>query len=96
MGKSCNIYAQAKNSQGELVDSKLFKDLLSYTGERELAKKFYAIGTNKTFLEKVGNKAKFDDLGEITFKSLKELAKIDLGKEKELSILNKKNLGWYL
>lgn len=89
MGESCSLSIHVKNSKGEIVESKLFNDLLSYLPNRELAKKYYRIGTNKEFLDAVNNRAKFDENGEITFNSLRKLAKINIKQEEILAKLNK-------
>ena len=90
MADKCSIYAHCTNSKGEVVESRLFKDLLHYTSNnRELAKEYYGIGINPKFLEKVQGSAKFDENGEITFQSLRSLAKLNVGKDNLLNILNK-------
>ena len=89
MAESCSLKAHIKNSNGEVVESKLFNDLLHYTSDRGLTKEYYAVGTDKQFLEKVGDQAKFDQNGEITFQSLRKLANINIGEDKELNTLNK-------
>lgn len=89
MGKSCSIRNHVRNSQGELVESRLFNDLLSYLPSRDSAKEYYGVGTNQEFLSKVRDKARFDENGEITFNSLRKLAKIDLSEEKIIANLNK-------
>ena len=58
----CTILAHVRNSKGEVVESKLFNDLLHYTSNRELAKEYYAVGTNSDFLNKVKDKAVFNFL----------------------------------
>lgn len=88
MGASCELYFHTTNSNGEVVESKLFKDLLHYTSDRELSKEFYAVGINEGFLEKVADKAAFDENGEITFQSLRTLAGLNIDKERELKTLN--------
>ena len=51
MADKCSIYAHCTNSKGEVVESRLFKDLLHYTSNnRELAKEYYGIGINPKFL----------------------------------------------
>ena len=51
MSKSCTILAHVRNSKGEIVESRLFNDLLHYTSNnRALAKEYYAVGTNEEFL----------------------------------------------
>lgn len=90
MADKCSIYAHCTNSKGEVVESRLFKDLLHYTSNnRELAKEYYGIGINPKFLEKVQGSAKFDENGEITFQSLRKLAKLNVGKDVLLNTLNK-------
>lgn len=90
MADKCSIYAHCTNSKGEVVESRLFKDLLHYTSNnRELAKEYYGIGINPQFLEKVQGSAKFDENGEITFQSLRKLAKLNVEKDSLLNILNK-------
>ena len=90
MADSCSIFAHCKNSKGEVVESRLFKDLLHYTSNnRELAKEYYGIGINPKFLEKVQGSAKFDENGEITFQSLRKLAKLNVGRDNLLNTLNK-------
>lgn len=92
MGGTCTILAHVRNSNGEVVESNLFKDLLHYTSNnRELAKQYYGVGTNETFLSKVREKEEYeeDENGEITFKSLKNLAKMDLETDKLIDTLNK-------
>lgn len=86
---SCELQFHTRNSAGEVVESRLFNDLLHYTSDRATAKEFYAVGINERFLEKVKDKATFDENGEITFKSLRQLAGLNVEKEKELITLNK-------
>ena len=92
MGSSCTTLAHVRNSKGEIVESRLFKDLLHYTSnDRRLSKKYYAIGTDKGFLDKAKESDLFktDENGEITFGSLKAIAKIDFDEDKAIQILNK-------
>ena len=91
MGGKCTILAHVRNSDGKIVESNLFKDLLHYTSNRELAKEYYGVGTNEKFLSKVREKEEYeeDENGEITFKSLKNLAKMDLETDKLVDTLNK-------
>lgn len=89
MAESCNIFAQVKNSKGEIVDSRLFKDLLHYTSkDRAIAKKLYRISMSQEFMDAVRDRATFDENGEITLKSLLELTKTSLDNEKVLKALN--------
>lgn len=92
MSKTCTILAHVRNSNGEIVESNLFKDLLHYTSNnRELAKQYYKVGTAEEFLSKVRDREDFetDENGEITFKSLNSIAKIDLERDKLIETLNK-------
>lgn len=92
MSKSCTILAHVKRPNGEVVESKLFKDLLHYTSNnRELAKEYYAVGTSPEFLSKAREFQEFqtDENGEITFSSLRTIAKIDIESDKLLQVLNK-------
>lgn len=89
MSNSCSIIGHVKNSKGEVVESRLWNDLLHHLSDRGLTKEFYRVGTDENFLDKVRDKAKFDENGEITFNSLRKLAKIDVKQEKLLSTLNK-------
>lgn len=92
MSKSCTILAYVRNSKGEMVESKLFKDLLHYTSNnRQIAKEYYAVGTNEEFLSKVRDNEdyKVDENGEITFDSLRKLSKMDLESDKLIQVLNR-------
>lgn len=91
MSGKCSLKAHVRNEQGEVVESKLFNDLLHYAPNREIAKQYYKVGTAEEFLEKARNNENFgvDENGEITFKSLKELARIDFETDKLIETLNK-------
>lgn len=91
MSKSCTILAHVRRPDGEIVESRLFKDLLHYTSNnRELAKEYYAVGTDEGFLSKVRDSEEFqtDENGELTFSSLRSLAKIDIETDKVVQVLN--------
>ena len=88
MGESCLLTTHVRNPKGQLVESRLFNDLLSYLPWSS-AKEYYGVGTNKDFLRDVRKQAKFDENGEITFNSLRKLAKINISEEKLLDKLNK-------
>lgn len=90
MIKSCILLAQCKNEKGEVVDSKLFKDLLSYSGnDRKFTKKMYRLSLNTKFLETVKDQVEFDENGEITLKSLLSTSKVSIQEESLLAHLNK-------
>ena len=89
MGK-CTILAHVRNPKGEVVESRLYKDLLHYTSNnRQLTKEYYAVGTNESFLDKVRDDAEFDENGEITFKSLQKLANLQVDEDTLIQVLNK-------
>ena len=92
MSSSCTILAHVRRPDGTVVESRLFNDLLHYTsGNRELAKEYYAVGTSEEFLSKAREFQEFqtDENGEITFPSLRTIAKIDLKTDQLLQVLNK-------
>lgn len=92
MSKSCTIMAHVRNSKGEIVESKLFNDLLHYTSnDREISKEYYKVGTSEDFLSRVRDSEdyKTDENGEITFDSLRKLSKMDLESDKLIQVLNK-------
>lgn len=90
MAESCSIYPQCRNSKGEVVDSRLFKDLLEYSNnDRVFAKKMYAVALNQDFLSRVEDDAVFDENGEITMRSLLELTKTSINNERMIAKLNK-------
>ena len=64
--RKCTRMAHVKNSKGEVVVSRLYEDLLTYTSNnRRLTKEYYAVGTNQEFLDKVRDRVEFDENGEI-------------------------------
>lgn len=85
----CSIKQRVKGPNGDMVESRLFNNLLHYAPNRDIAKEYYAVGTDSDFLSRVGNQAKYDENGEITFQSLVKLAEIDFNKDKVKDILNK-------
>lgn len=90
MGESCVFKPTVKNNKGEEVNSKLFDSLLHFSSnDREFAKKYYFIGTNEEFLKANSSQVVYDENGEITFKSLKNIVSLDLKEEKVLEQLNK-------
>ena len=68
---SCAIIPQVKNKKGEIVDSKLFKDLLSYfSNVREKARHIYLITKSSEFIDKFMSRLTVDENGEPTVRSL--------------------------
>lgn len=69
----CTILAHVRRPDGSIVESKLFKDLLHYTPSRAEAKEHYAVATNKDFIDNVADRVQFDENGEMTFDSYKDV-----------------------
>lgn len=71
MSESCAIIPKVKNKKGNKVDSRLFKDLLSFTSnKRDIATKAYLITKSNEFSDKFKNKLVLDDNDEPTIYSL--------------------------
>ena len=89
MAGSCSLYAQVINANGEAVDSKLFKDLLSYTSnDRQLAKELYSVALSEEVLNKAGSKISYDENGEPTLKSLLEITKTKIDEDRIIQMCN--------
>lgn len=89
MAASCAIIPRVLNRRNEKVESRLFKDLLSFLPNRQEAVRVYHITKNPEFSTKFQDKLKFDDNGEPTVRSL-----IDIGLNKQINdatIINKLN-----
>ena len=68
MSKSCVIIPRKNNIvTGEKEDSKLFKDLLSFTSTRQQAVNIYLKIQNPEFLKEINKKLVFDSLNEPNF-----------------------------
>ena len=73
MSKYCVTVPRIRNKNNELVDSRLYKDLLSYTNTRDQATKLYLKVTSEEF-QKTFDNIKYDENGEPTSEYLiKEL-----------------------
>ena len=97
MAKSCAIIPQVRNRRGEIVDSKLFKDLLSFTSNnRSEAVKLYQITKSQEFIRQTDSKLSFDENGEPTMKSLFDNTTIDsyISEQQVMDKLNK-DIGHY-
>ena len=71
MSKSCWVIPSILNSKGEKVDSKLFKDLLSFSdNNRKESIRIYKAVKNEQFLKDYKDKVKLDENGEVTIASL--------------------------
>ena len=91
MGSSCCLIPRVKNAKGEFVESKLFKDLLDITKDRDKASRFYNIATSERFLnaDDIYN-ANFDENGQITAHSFLSLTKLLESDDAEIQALEKK------
>ena len=90
MAESCVFKPTVRNKEGKEVNSRLFDNLLHFSSnDREFAKKYYFIGTNDEFLRTNARHIEYDENGEITFKSLKNLVSLDISSEKIINQLNK-------
>lgn len=97
MARSCAIIPRVKNNKGQVVDSKLFKDLLSYTGNnRADAVRIYLITKNDEFVRDWNPKLVLDENNEPTLKSLlqKTNFKSIVPERKILERLNRE-IGYY-
>jgi hypothetical protein len=97
MANNCALIPKVRNKNGQIVDSKLFKDLLSFTSNnRSEAVKLYQITKSKKFIETWNPRLVLDDNEEPTFSSLLEETNIGeaITEEKILRQLNKQ-IGYY-
>lgn len=97
MARNCAIIPQVRNNKGQVVDSKLFKSLLAYTGNnRSEATKLYLITKSSEFIKNWNPKLALDENNEPTLRSL--LQKTNIGdvipESKVLERLNRE-IGYY-
>lgn len=97
MAKSCAIIPKVKNNKGQIVDSRLFTDLLAYTGNnRSETIRLYLITKSDKFIKNWNPKLILDENNEPTLRSL--LQKTNLGtiipESKILERLNRE-IGYY-
>lgn len=97
MAKSCAIIPKVNNKNGQAVDSRLYINLLAYTGNnRELATKFYQITKGSDFINKWQEKLPVDENGEFTITGLIQKAGLSkaLSEDAFLKRLNRE-IGYY-
>lgn len=97
MARSCALVPKVLNKNGQKVDSKLYKDLLSFlSNDRESVNRIYYITKNEEFQKSINNLVKFDDNNEPTVASLLEVTDLRglIPEEKVLQKLNK-DIGYY-
>lgn len=97
MARNCAIIPQVRNNKGQIVDSKLFKGLLAYTGNnRSEATRLYLITKSSEFIKNWNPKLALDENNEPTLRSL--LQKTNIGniipESKILERLNRE-IGYY-
>ena len=97
MARSCAIIPKVKNRNGQVVDSKLFKDLLSFTSNnRSEATRLYLITKADSFIRDWVPRLALDENNEPTLRSLLKqtnLSKV-IPETKVLERLNREN-GYY-
>lgn len=87
---SCCWKITIKNNDGEIVESKLFNDLLKISNnDREWTKTQYKIATNNDFIKDNLGDLEFDKNGQVTAHSFLRVAKLDYKLDKQASRLNK-------
>lgn len=97
MAKSCAIIPKVRNKKGEIVDSKLYKSLLSFTGNnRPRTNRLYLTTKSEEFIQNVQPNLTLDDNGEPTIESLFEKANLS-SKINDLEVTEKlnKDIGFY-
>ena len=70
MAKSCSIIPQVRNNKDQIVDSRLFKDLLAFSGDRKETNRIYYITKGEEFIKKWFPKLVIDENNEPTIRSL--------------------------
>lgn len=97
MAKKCSIIPQVRNNKGQIVDSRLFKDLLAYTGNNRIdAVRLYLITKNDKFIKDWNSKLTLDENNEPTLRSLLKQTNINdvIPESKVLEKLNR-DIGYY-
>ena len=97
MARNCAIIPQVKNNKGQVVDSRLFKDLLAYTGNnRAETTRLYLITKNDKFIKDWNPRLTLDENNEPTISSLLKKTNLSnvISESKVLEKLNK-DIGYY-
>jgi len=88
--KSCTPVPLRLNSEGNVEKSKLFQDLLDYSGgDRTFAKDKWGYTRNEDFINSYRNQLEFDESGEPTMRSLLAVLKTSVEDSKVINMLNK-------
>ena len=78
INKSCVLKPTVEDRNGNFVESKLWKDLYNLTNkDYNRTYDLYLAATSKSFLATVGDKAKYDENGQITAHSFLKLAEMN-------------------
>ena len=97
MAKSCAIIPKVRNRNGQIVDSKLFKDLLSFTSNnRSEATRLYLITKASSFIRDWNPRLTLDENNEPTLRSLLKKTNLNqvIPETKVLERLNRE-IGYY-
>lgn len=97
MARNCAIIPQVKNNKGQVVDSKLFKSLLAYTGNnRSEATRLYLITKSSEFIKNWNPRLTLDENNEPTLRSLLQKTNLSdvIPESKVLERLNRE-IGYY-
>ena len=97
MARNCAIIPQVKNNKGQVVDSKLFKGLLAYTGNnRSEATRLYLITKSSEFIKNWNPRLTLDENNEPTLRSLLQKTNLSdvIPESKVLEKLNR-DIGYY-
>lgn len=97
MARNCAIIPQVRNNKGQVVDSKLFKGLLAYTGNnRSEATRLYLITKSSEFIKNWNPRLALDENNEPTLRSLLQKTNISdvIPESKVLERLNRE-IGYY-
>ena len=97
MARNCAIIPKVKNRNGQVVDSKLFKDLLSFTSNnRSEAVRLYLITKSSSFIKNWQSRLTLDENNEPTLRSLLKKTNFSdvIPETKVLERLNKE-IGYY-
>lgn len=94
--KSCAVIPQVRGKNGEIKDSRLFKDLLSFTNNnRNQTNRIYYITKNPKFQSDYSDVLSYDDSGEVTMKSLLKLDLSSFIEDSEIIDKISKDYGFY-
>ena len=97
MTRNCAIIPQVRNNKGQVVDSKLFKGLLAYTGNnRSEATRLYLITKSSEFIKNWNPRLTLDENNEPTLRSLLKQTNLSdvIPESKILERLNRE-IGYY-